>query len=367
MKHLLFLLLLPLLSACSFRRIPVYVWQGWDDSTTAATLERDFREWQSHGVTGVCYNAGFDVERHRTAAKIAKNLGLEYHAWIPSLTQSGMDSTWYTVNRLGESAYDKPVYVPYYTTLDPHNPKVVAWLCDQYGRIADIPEVDFVQLDYIRYADVILARGLWDKYGLVMNEEYPKADYCYCDSCVADFRRLSGVDIRTVPDPSKVKDWATFRCNNVTRCVNAICEAIHARGKKVSADVFPGPASHAEWMVRQQWQNWNVDAFFPMNYNDFYLQPAEWVGEVTDEAVKAVAHRDAPIYSGLFICRDWKNKASVVDPEHSGLVPLEIRTVVLGSLKAGARGISLFTPRDMTPEHWEALEEALEEARRGGL
>lgn len=339
--------------------IPVYVWQQWDDSTSVATLERDFATWKSHGVTGVCFNAGFDLERTQIAANAAKQLGLEYHAWIPSLTQGGRDSTWYTVNRLGESAYDKPVYVPYYTTLDPNNPEVVEWLCEQYARVAEIPEVDYVQLDYIRYADVILARGLWDKYGLVMNEEYPKADYCYCDRCVADFKQQSGMDIREVKDPSAVKEWAQFRCDNVTRCVNAICKVVHERGKKVSADVFPGPDSHARWMVRQEWNKWDVDAVFPMLYNDFYLQPAAWVGTMTDEAVKAVADRKTPVYSGLFICHEWRNKDKVVDPEHSGLLPSEIEVAVTGSMQAGATGICLFTPKSMTPEHWEALKKVI--------
>lgn len=340
---------------------PVYVWQQWSDSTDAQSLLRDFTTWKQHGVTGVCYNAGFDLERIRTAAVTARRLGLEFHAWIPTLTQSGRDSTWYTVNRLGESAYDKPVYVDYYTTLDPHNSEVVSWLCEKFERVSEIPEVDYIQLDYIRYADVILARGLWEKYGLVMHNEYSRADYCYCDSCVSDFLRQSGIDIRRVPDPSKIKAWAQFRCDNVTRCVNRICAVVHAKGKKVSADVFPGPASHAEWMVRQQWQNWDVDAFFPMNYNDFYLQPPSWIEQVTAEAVNAVSHRQVPVYSGLFICRDWRNKAQLVDPEHSGLVPNEIPEALRGSLRAGAKGVALFMPQHMTEEHWQAFNKTMKE------
>lgn len=364
MKYLIPLLLL-LLTACASRvaeRIPVYAWHHWEDTTTVESLEREFRLWASHGITGVCYNPkGFHLERIRQAAQVAKANGLEFHAWIPTLTQEQCDSTWYTVNRLGESAYDKPVYVPYYTTLDPNRPEVVAWLCQQYAKVAEIPEVDFVQLDYIRYADVILAKGLWEKYGLVMNEEYPKADYCYCDHCVADFKAKTGVDIRSVADPSKEKAWAQYRCDAVTNCVNAIAQAVHAKGKKVSADVFPGPASHAEWMVRQQWQHWEVDALFPMLYNDFYLQPATWVETMTAEGVAAVKHKGTPIYAGLFICRDWQDKDKVVDPENSGLIPSEIPTAVKGAVKAGARGLSLFIPTNMTLEHWKAWDEAMKE------
>lgn len=363
----LFLLLLwscAALSRLVAAEVPVYVWQQWNDSTTEESLERDFHILRTYRVRGVCFNAEFNFERIALAARVAKREGLEFHAWVPAMMQAGCDSTWYTINRHGESAYRRPVYVPYYTTLDPHNPQVVRWLCEQYARVAAIPEVDFVQLDYIRYADVILAEGLWKKYGLVMHEEYPPADYCYCDDCVDDFRRQTGIDIRRVADPSTVAEWAQFRCDNVTRCVNAICAAVHAVGKRVSADVFPGPKGYAERMVRQQWDKWHVDAYFPMNYNDFYQRPAAWVGEITREEVETVHARwKQPVYGGLFICRDWRNKADVVDPENSGLTPAEIGEAVEGSLRAGAQGISLFSAQSMTPEHWKALHAALERWR----
>ena len=40
-----------------------------------------------------------------------------------------------------------------------------------------------------------------------MNEEYPTADYCYCDKCVADFKAATGIDIKAVEDPSKCEEW----------------------------------------------------------------------------------------------------------------------------------------------------------------
>ena len=341
-------------------KTPVYIWQGWDNKTTTEeNLKDDFTKWKSQGVTGVCFNTGFDVEKAKIASRIAKSLGLEYHAWMPCMLHAGLNPSWYAVNRLGQSAHDVQVYVPYYTCLDPHNKEVQAWLIEQYCKMAELPDVEYVQLDYIRYPDVILARGLWEKYGLVMNEEYPKADYCYCDDCVAAFKEKTGIDIRKVDDPSKCKKWAQFRCDIITDLVNKLASAVHAKGKKISADVFPGPHSHAVWMVRQEWNKWNIDAFFPMNYNDFYLEKASWVGKITRKEVKAVKGK-IPVYSGLFICKDWKNKASVVDPEHSGLVPSEIEEAVAGSMKAGAAGISLFTPKSMTDEHWDALKQVLD-------
>lgn len=85
------------------------------------------------------------------------------------------DSTWYAVNRNGESAYNVQAYVPYYKFMCPNNENVINFLTGEYEKIAAIPDVDYVHFDYIRYVDVILAKGLWEKYGLVMNEEYPTA------------------------------------------------------------------------------------------------------------------------------------------------------------------------------------------------
>lgn len=152
--------------------------------------------------------------------------------------------------------------------------------------------------------------------------------------------------------------WKRFRYDVVTRLVNKIADAVHAKGKKVSAAVFPGPESYAKKLVRQEWNKWNIDAFFPMNYNDFYLEPASWVGEITREEVASVNGRK-PVYSGLFICRDWKNKAKIKDPEGHGLIPSEIGEAISGSMKAGAAGVALFAPGNMTDEHWAEFDKAI--------
>lgn len=353
--------------------IKAYAWYKWNTETVSEdSLKVEFEKWKSHGIIGVCVECGFDFDKVARCAAIAHEVGLEYHAWAPSMLQGGQDSTWYTVNRLGKSAYNKEdrAYVEYYQTVDPHNPEVVKFMVDNYCRLADVPNVDYVQLDYIRYADVILSEGLWDKYEGVIDhkwrdeqgnvKEYPGADYCYCDACCADFKEKSGIDIKAKiaegVDPATIAEWAQFRCDNVTNLVNAVCDALHAKGKKISADVFPGPKSHAEWMVRQQWNKWNVDVFFPMNYNDFYLKPAAWVGEVTKEEVEST---DKPVYSGLFICRDWQNKANLVDPENSGLVPSEIGEAIRSAMQAGAAGICLFTPESMTDDHWAEFDKEM--------
>lgn len=356
--------IISLMTACTKSPEPTvkaYGWQGEGGGTTEETLQSDFSKWKSHGLVGVCYNAGFNVEKQTRAAKVAHANGLEYHAWIPTMLKGDADSSWYAVNRKGESAYHVQAYVPYYKFMCPNNDNVINYLTGEYSRIAAIPEVDYVHLDYIRYVDVILAKGLWEKYGLVMNEEYPTADYCYCDKCVADFKASTGIDIRTVEDPSKCKEWAQFRQDVITRLVGHIADAVHAQGKKVSAAVFPGPESYAKQMVRQEWDKWKIDAVFPMNYNDFYLEPASWVGKITEEEVEAVEGR-IPVYSGLFICHDWQNKASIKDPEGHGLIPSEMEEAVRGAMEAGAAGVCLFTPGNMTEEHWKAFDKAIHQS-----
>lgn len=364
-----------LIAACGQKQesaIPAYGWAGWEENTTEESLRADFTEWKQHGLIGVCLNVGLDVEKATIASKVAHELGMEFHAWAPSMIQQGCDPSWYTVNRLGKSAANAEdrAYVEYYATLDPHNPEVVQFMIDKYSALADVPDVDYVQFDYIRYADVILAEGLWDKYqGKIDHEwrdadgnvhEYPGADYCYCDDCCADFLAKTGIDIKAKiaegVDPATIAEWGQFRCDNVTNLVNAVVDAIHAKGKKVSADVFPGPQSYAVKMVRQEWNKWNVDMFLPMNYNDFYLEPASWVYDVTKEEVEST---DKPVMSGLFICRNWQRKLELEDPEDSGLVPSEIGEAVEGAMKAGAAGICIFTPNDMTEEHWVEFEKAI--------
>ncbi|MCD8262800.1 MAG: hypothetical protein LUD02_00445 [Tannerellaceae bacterium] len=360
MKKVLFVLSTALLVACTETpetKVLSYGWQGEGGNTTEQTLQNDFSKWKSHGLDGICYNAGGDVEKHTRAAKVAKANGMEYHAWIPTMVQGNVDPSWYAVNRNGDSTHDVQAYVTYYKFMCPNKEGVYNFVADMYGKIADIPEVDYIHLDYIRFVDVILARGLWDKYGLVMDEEYAVADYCYCDDCVADFKAATGIDIKSVEDPSQVEEWKQFRYDLITKLVNHITETVHAKGKKVSAAVFPGP-SIAKQLVRQEWNKWNIDMIFPMNYNDFYLEGPEWIGQVVKEEVESV-NGQTPIISGLFICHDWQKKAQIEDPEGHGLIPSEIEEAISGSMENGAAGISIFTPGDMTDEHWAAFKKAI--------
>ena len=43
-------------------KVKVYGWQGEGGNTTEETLQADFSKWKSHGLDGMCYNAGHDLQ-----------------------------------------------------------------------------------------------------------------------------------------------------------------------------------------------------------------------------------------------------------------------------------------------------------------
>ncbi|MEA3461444.1 MAG: hypothetical protein U9R49_06160 [Bacteroidota bacterium] len=341
--------------------VPVYAWLGGPGSATDQEIQSNFADLKNKGIIGLLYNGGHDPETYRRVGGIAHEVGLEFHTWIPTMIQGKnpkLPPELYGYNGLGESAWDKPAYADYYKFLCPSREEVYNFLEDLYGQIADLEEVDGIHLDYIRFPDVILARGLWDKYGLVMDREYPQYDYCYCDHCVEGFHEQSGIDIRSVEDPSQVEEWKQYRYDLITGMVNRLSEMVHAKGKEINAAVFPGPNSVARKIVRQEWDKWELDAFYPMNYNDFYLEDTRWIGEVTREGVTALDDRK-PVYSGLFICPRPETKGQEIDPENHGLLPEELEDAVCESMENGAAGICLFTPGRMTEAHWEVLGKAI--------
>lgn len=366
MKKVLYFLSLILLLSCTHKRssdIPVYAWINGPGDLSNIELADLFSDISNKGITGLMYNAGTDPEVYSRVGKIAKKASLEFHAWIPAMIQGEgkLDKNMYAVNGLGESALDKPAYVAYYKFLCPNREATKEYLIDIYSKVAEVDELDGIHLDYIRFPDVILARGLWEKYGLVMDREYPQFDYCYCDSCVSDFKNQYGINILEVEDPSQVEEWKQFRYDLITDLVSELADVVHAKNKLITAAVFPGPHSVAKKIVRQEWDKWDIDAFYPMNYNDFYLKDTEWIGEVCKEADNA---SNKPFYSGLFICPDPENKYSKKDPENHGLVPSEIGIAIRESINNGADGVCLFTPERMTEDGWMVLKETVEEINK---
>ena len=56
----------------------------------------------------------------------------------------------------------------------------------------------------------------------------------------------------------------------------------------------------ARRLVRQAWDRWPLDAFFPMQYRSFYEEPMSWITNATREGVSALAP-GTPLHAGLYL------------------------------------------------------------------
>ncbi len=281
-----------------------------------------------------------------TILPLAKAEGLEVHAWmwtmpcnIKEIVTNHPD--WYVVNRNGESSVTKPAYVNFYKFLCASHPEVHEFIKKTVTELSEIDMLDGVHLDYVRFPDVILPKGLWAKYGIVQDKEYPQYDYCYCDVCRKDYEKEKGIDPMKIKDPAHDGSWNLFRYQRITNLVNnTLIPVMHKHNKKATAAVFPN------WRnVRQQWYAWHLDGALPMLYSRAYEAGIEWIREKTEIGVAALP-KNIPLYSGL----------SVSQFEPDGLAK-----AIDVSLGAGAHGVSLFSSRGMNEEKWKSFAKAVKQ------
>ena len=111
-------------------------------------------------------------------------------------------------------------------------------------------------------------------------------------------------------------------------------------GKKITADVYPGPYL-STWKVRQKWQDWTeIDAFFPMLYTKVFNTPVRWIGKTTAEGTFYLASKKKLLIPGLYI---------------PGMNEVDFRKGVNLVFKYGAYGISVFELGHMNPRYWQIL------------
>lgn len=280
--------------------VPARVVKNWVWTGMRKRSEAEWQTWfallKECGISGVLFE-GYDENIYR----MCKKAGLEAHYWKWTMNRRELlneaHKDWFAVNRKGESSYDKPAYVDYYRFLCPYRQGVAEYLAADYVKEAHKPYVDGVHLDYVRMPDVVLPVGLWKNYGIEQKEELPEYDYCYCEVCRATFKERYGTDPLELKYPMENQSWINFRLDGITRIVDAITRAVKTDHKTISAAVFPGP-SMARHMVRQDWGEWSLDAYYPMIYNKFYYEGSEWIGRSVKESVNTVNGR-AKIYAGL--------------------------------------------------------------------
>lgn len=334
-----------------------WTWFGPEENTSDDDWRRRFATMKASGISAVLPEVFNNHEAHYASQHLpvaepwlerllplAHAEGLEVHAWmhtmacnIPAIYEAHQD--WYAVNGLGESAAEKPAYVSYYKFLCPSRPEVHEFVARRVRELAAIDELDGVHLDYIRLPDVILAPALQPRYHITQDREYPQYDYCYCEVCRRDFKEETGVDPKDLEESSANAAWRQFRYDRITRLVNAVLiPEGRRRGKAMTAAVFPNWEN-----VRQNWYRWDLDAVLPMLYHRFYNEEIEWIGR---ECARGVANLpgEVRLYSGVMV------------PGHD---PQQLTRMVEVSLAGGAAGISLFSARSMSDEHWKVFAAAV--------
>ncbi len=317
-----------------------WTWVHGDAERSPTDWLARFKRTRAAGIGAVLANGG----ETGILARAAESAGLRFHRWVWILNRTGdgwvkeHHPEWFTVSRNGESSLEKPPYVGYYQWLCPTRPEVQKYLARHVAEVARHPKVQGVHLDYIRHCDVILPSGLWAKYGLVQDHEMAQFDFCYCAACRTAFREQHGKDPLHLPDPSASVEWRQFRWNSVTRLVRELASAVKAERKRITAAVFPTPTI-ARTLVRQSWNEWPLDAFFPMLYNTFYQEGLSWIGRGVEEDVAALPP-GRPVYAGLYL------------PD---LTPDALQTAVRTAADAGASGVSLFQMDGLTDGHVAAL------------
>ncbi|MDP4184729.1 MAG: putative glycoside hydrolase, partial [Bacteroidota bacterium] len=320
----------------------IWTWMGGNPSRSDDEWKSIFEKLHNAGFGGVLFESG--VELLARVAPFAQDAGIELHSWMwtlnrPADEEAKKHKDWYVVNRNGESCYDKHPYVEYYQWLCPSKEEVFQHIeKDALSRVR-IPGVSGVHLDYVRYPDIILPKALQPHYGLVQDHEMPEYDFCYCETCREKYMQKTGMDILTLPNPDLDEQWKQYRYDSVTRFVNRLAKLVHKQKKVISAAVFPYPEL-ARTICRQSWNDWNLDAFFPMIYQNFYEEDIPWIGKATRNGVRDLKGK-AHLFSGFFL-PDLPNEGDLSQAIH------EARS-------NGANGISIFEYEGLKEYQWQEI------------
>lgn len=328
------------ISACSTKKekkFKTYIWMHVPNLTKNEWKKRlnKLREYHISGLLVKGKNQ--DLEKFIT---VARDFDFEIQLWIFTLLRNDKKlikehPDWYNVNRRGESSIKKPPYVDYYKWLCPTREEVREYIKQQVIESMQINGIDGIHLDYIRYPDVILPEALQPKYGLDQTQELPQYDFCYCEVCRDKFKSIYGTDPLSLHNPAKNSDWLKFRYESIIELVNLISKVVHTRDKKLTAAVFPTPEI-ARKLVRQNWPAWNLDAVFPMMYNNYYNKSVSWIKKATEEGQQALSKK-FPLYAGIYATK---------------LSPQQIVQATQYAESGGADGVSLFRYYTMSDFKW---------------
>ena len=279
---------------------------------------------------------------------LANEKNIKIHAWMwtlnrPNDTIANKHPEWYAVNRAGKNSLEYRAYVDYYQWLSPFHPEAREHVKNNVRQLTKVKGLASIHLDYVRYVDVILGADLQPKYGLIQDHEMPEYDYGYHPLAREGFKEIFGIDPQDFKNPELSTEWRQFRLNAVTTLVNELVNIAHTNDHKMTAAVFPFPEMSRQ-MVRQAWNDWNLDAAYPMIYHNFYKQNINWIGFATEQGIKGV---NFPIHSGLY-------EPALEDPQ-------ELEQAIRLAKEKGAQGISIFMADGLNDAQKEVFKKLHEE------
>lgn len=326
-----------------------WVWTTADAKKADSAYTTEFKKYSDNGIEAVLINTDTDPELLSRLTPLAKEEGLEVHAWIMAMSRPG-DSValqhpdWYAVSREGKSAHDTRPYVEYYQWLCPTREASRNHVLGLVEGLSEVEGIESVHLDYIRFPDIYLPIGLLPKYDLEQKEELPEYDFCYCDVCVAEFEKEHHKNPRDFENPALDIEWKQFRLNKIKAVVDDAYKIVHDNGKQLTAAVFPYPEM-ADHMVRQRWDKWKIDAVLPMIYNNFYNEELDWIGYATKQGVRDLANKDTQLHTGIYV------------PPMSAE---DIAKSIELAKENGAKGVSFFDGNALTDAQLKAIKKAAE-------
>lgn len=311
-----------------------FTWTRIGKQFNKSVWTKKLNDFKTIGITEILVSGS--SENLIKLVALASKHNIKVHAWMWTLNRPGdtiakKHPDWYAVNRAGKNSLEYRAYVDYYQWLSPFHPNAREHIKNNVRKLANIKGLASIHLDYVRYVDVILGADLQPKYGLVQNKELPEYDYGYHPIARKGYKELFNIDPMDMKNPELSAEWRQYRLNAVTSLVNELVGIAHDNDLKMTAAVFPFPEM-SRLMVRQAWNDWSLDAAFPMTYHNFYRQNINWIGFATEQSVRAV---NFPIYAGLYMPA-FKN----LDSDFEKAIRL--------AKEKGAKGVSFFTADNLS-------------------
>ncbi len=274
-----------------------WVWAGADKNLTEVQWQNKLKKLSRAGITGLLLSG--DSASLHDIALVATCFGIETHAWFWTMNRGDALPQWLSVNLEGKSLAEQKAYVDYYKFMSPALPQVRRFLLDKMESLSRIKGIGGIHFDYIRYVDAVLPKKLQPKYHLVQKDVTPRFDYGYHPYMRSIYKSRYHVDPVNLKDPLHDTSWFNFRLRVLDTTVWMLRDKIKSEGLITSAAVFPTPEISRK-TVRQDWDKWGLDYYFPMVYHNFYGKKYRWIKKVIKEDKQAVG-TDSKIFCGLFV------------------------------------------------------------------